>query len=105
MEALACGVPVIGSDSGEIPTLINASGGGRIFPERNSAALAGVLQQMINDEQLRQSCADTGYAWTIKNVSLAAVASSMAGTIESVISGNNHKTNGARELMVSPAGQ
>ena len=105
MEALACGVPVIGSDSGEIPTLINASGGGRIFPERNSAALAEVLQQMINDEQLRRSCADTGYAWTIKNVSLAAVASSMAGTIESVISGNNHKANGARELIISPAGQ
>jgi glycosyltransferase involved in cell wall biosynthesis len=104
MEALACGVPVIGSDSGEIPTLIKASGGGRVFPEKNSTALADMLQQMISDQHLRESCADSGYTWTIKNVSLAAVASSMADTIEEVIVGNNHKTNGAKELMASSAG-
>jgi glycosyltransferase involved in cell wall biosynthesis len=104
MEALACGVPVIGSDSGEIPTLIKASGGGRVFPEKNSTALADMLQQMISDQHLRESCADSGYTWTIKNVSLAAVASSMADTIEEVIVGNNHKTNGAKELMTSSAG-
>jgi glycosyltransferase involved in cell wall biosynthesis len=104
MEALACGVPVIGSDSGEIPTLIKASGGGRVFPEKNSTALADMLQQMISDQHLRESCADSGYTWTIKNVSLTAVASSMADTIEEVIVGNNHKTNGAKELMTSSAG-
>jgi L-malate glycosyltransferase len=104
MEALACGVPVIGSDSGEIPTLIKASGGGRVFPAKNSTALADMLQQMISDQHLRESCADSGYTWTIKNVSLAAVASSMADTIEEVIVGNNHKTNGAKELMTSSAG-
>ncbi len=33
VEALWCGVPVIGSDSGEIPWLIDLTGGGLAFPE------------------------------------------------------------------------
>ena len=33
VEALWCGVPVVGSDSGEIPWLIELTGGGLVFPE------------------------------------------------------------------------
>ena len=33
IEALWCGVPVVGSDSGEIPWLIELTGGGLTFPE------------------------------------------------------------------------
>jgi L-malate glycosyltransferase len=39
-EALACGTCVIGSDSGEIPKLIHASGGGIVFPEGRADRLA-----------------------------------------------------------------
>jgi glycosyltransferase involved in cell wall biosynthesis len=93
VEALACGVPVIGSDSGEIPTLLNASRGGRIFPERNPTALAEVLRQMMSDQHLRKSCADAGCSWAIKNVSLSAVASSMANTLEGVLAQKNNASN------------
>ena len=41
VEALWCGVPVVGSDSGEIPWLIGLTGGGLMFPEGDHAALAG----------------------------------------------------------------
>jgi glycosyltransferase involved in cell wall biosynthesis len=85
VEALACGVPVIGSDSGEIPTLINASAGGRIFPEQNPSAFAELLREMIGNRDLRKSCADAGCSWAVKNVSLPAVASSMARTIDSAL--------------------
>ena len=40
VEALWCGVPVVGSDSGEIPWLIGLTGGGLVFPEGDSEALA-----------------------------------------------------------------
>lgn len=44
VEALACGVPVIASDSGELPKLLDRTGGGWTFPEGQAAALANVLR-------------------------------------------------------------
>jgi glycosyltransferase involved in cell wall biosynthesis len=85
VEALACGVPVIGSDSGEIPTLIKASGGGLIFPEGDAASLAKALEQMIADGTKRRAYASAGSAWAVKNISLSAVAATMGTCIEATI--------------------
>ena len=41
VEALWCGVPVVGSDSGEIPWLIGLTGGGLTFPEGDSRRAGG----------------------------------------------------------------
>jgi glycosyltransferase involved in cell wall biosynthesis len=41
MEAMACQVPVLGSDSGEIPYVIGE--GGRVVPEGDVAALRGAI--------------------------------------------------------------
>lgn len=46
VEALSCGVPVVGSDSGEIPWVVNTTGGGRIFREGNVEQLSGVLADL-----------------------------------------------------------
>ncbi len=43
IEALAFGVPVIASDSGELPHLVNPTEGGWTFPEGKPQALAGAL--------------------------------------------------------------
>jgi glycosyltransferase involved in cell wall biosynthesis len=45
IEALAAGVPVITSDSGELPTLIAKTDGGWTFPEGDADALAQVVRQ------------------------------------------------------------
>jgi glycosyltransferase involved in cell wall biosynthesis len=47
IEAMACGTPVIGSDSGEIPYVIGA--GGATFPEGDASALATVIQSVCAD--------------------------------------------------------
>ena len=44
MEAHACGVPVIGSDSGAIPSVV--ADGGWIVPEGDATALAGLLERL-----------------------------------------------------------
>ena len=49
IEALACGVPVIGSDSGHIPYLIGDTGGGLIFPEGDIRRLAECIEQLLSD--------------------------------------------------------
>ena len=51
IEALACGVPVIGSDSGHIPRLIEETGGGLVFAEGDTEALAEALRHLLSDTE------------------------------------------------------
>ncbi len=57
IEAFACGVPVVGSDSGEIPYVIGDAG--KVVPEADVAAWAQVISQLLEHrfelEQMR-SC-------------------------------------------------
>jgi L-malate glycosyltransferase len=82
VEALACGTPVVGSDSGEIPKLLSLSEGGIIFPERDVQALANALRQMIQNRRLREEFAGKGKSWALRYVSLNAVAEKMAATMD-----------------------
>jgi glycosyltransferase involved in cell wall biosynthesis len=58
VEAMACGVPVIGSDSGEIPRVIGDAG--LITPEGDADALAAALDRLFSDVELRQNYAQLG---------------------------------------------
>jgi glycosyltransferase involved in cell wall biosynthesis len=62
VEALWCGVPVVGSDSGEIPWLIELTGGGLVFPEGDPHALASQLSKLREAPQLRRQLAQSGRA-------------------------------------------
>jgi glycosyltransferase involved in cell wall biosynthesis len=46
-EAMALGIPIIGSDSGAIPEVIGPAG--LIVPEREPAALAAAIRQLASD--------------------------------------------------------
>jgi glycosyltransferase involved in cell wall biosynthesis len=62
VEALWCGVPVVGSDSGEIPWLIELTGGGLVFPEGDREALAARLNALRDSPELRGQLARRGRA-------------------------------------------
>jgi glycosyltransferase involved in cell wall biosynthesis len=62
VEAAWCGVPVVGSDSGEIPWLIGLTGGGLVFPEGNSEMLATHLRTLRDAPELRGELASRGRA-------------------------------------------
>ena len=62
VEALWCGVPVVGSDSGEIPWLIGLTEGGLVFPEGDSATLAAQLTKLRESPELRARMAADGRA-------------------------------------------
>jgi glycosyltransferase involved in cell wall biosynthesis len=58
MEAMACGVPVVGSDSGELPGVIGDAG--LIVPEGDSRALCAALGRLLGDDALRAESARRG---------------------------------------------
>ncbi|MEM7064869.1 MAG: hormogonium polysaccharide biosynthesis glycosyltransferase HpsO [Cyanobacteria bacterium P01_B01_bin.77] len=72
IEAMACQVPVIGSDSGEIPHVIDDSG--LVFPEGNYEALANRLTQLIQQPQQQQTLAQKGYQRTMTQYTNKALA-------------------------------
>ncbi|MFZ4775481.1 MAG: glycosyltransferase [Terrimicrobiaceae bacterium] len=82
VEAMACGTPVLGSDSGEIPVLIQSGGGGIVFPEANAPALAECLSRMIESPALRYELAERGRVWVSETATLEVVARRMAGAME-----------------------
>lgn len=59
IEAMACRVPVIGSDSGEIPHVIGSAG--LVFPEGDSAALSARLLTLMANPETRNNLAQKGY--------------------------------------------
>jgi glycosyltransferase involved in cell wall biosynthesis len=63
IEAMACQVPVIGSDSGEIPNVI--ADAGLVFPEGNVDALHDRLQQLMLSPTDAQAIGQKGYQRTM----------------------------------------
>jgi glycosyltransferase involved in cell wall biosynthesis len=58
VEAMAAGVPVVGSTSGAIPEVIGDAG--LVVPERDPAALASAIDMLLSDAALRQALVDRG---------------------------------------------
>ena len=72
IEAMACKVPVIGSDSGEIPHVIGDAG--LIFPEGNVEELASCLEKLIDNPDFTENIAQMGYTKSMAqytNIALA----------------------------------
>ena len=60
VEAMACGVPVIGSDSGEIPYVVGDAG--LVLPEADETAWTRALERLLGDAALRREYAERGFA-------------------------------------------
>ncbi|NJK36725.1 MAG: glycosyltransferase family 4 protein [Oscillatoriales cyanobacterium RM2_1_1] len=72
IEAMACRVPVIGSDSGEIPYVIDQTG--LIFPEGQPEKLRDCLAQLMENAQLTEQLAQKGYERAMKKYTNQAIA-------------------------------
>lgn len=72
IEAMACGVPVLGSDSGEIPHVIGDAG--LIFPEGDTEALRSHVQRLLDDRPTRSRLAAAGRQRVLDRFTMAEIA-------------------------------
>jgi glycosyltransferase involved in cell wall biosynthesis len=72
IEAMACGVPVIGSDCGEIPNVVGEAG--LIFTEDDTQALRGCLMRLMRDVDLWEDLARRGRERVLAHFTQAQVA-------------------------------
>ncbi|MGB3193350.1 MAG: hormogonium polysaccharide biosynthesis glycosyltransferase HpsO [Limnoraphis sp.] len=84
IEAMACKVPVIGSDSGEIPHVIGEAG--LIFPEGKAEALGESLRQLIENPQQTEDLAQQGYERALRSYTNKALAQQLLTFYEQLIS-------------------
>jgi len=77
-EAMACGLPCLGSDSGAIPEVMGK--GGLVFKEGDAKDLARQARR-LKDASLRQRLGRAGRARAAKHYSNAVLAQSLAGLL------------------------
>jgi glycosyltransferase involved in cell wall biosynthesis len=62
-EAFACGIPVVAAQKGEAADIIRQAQGGLVVSTDDQDSLAQAIERMIDDESLRQSCAQNARAY------------------------------------------
>ncbi len=82
IEAMACRVPVVGSDSGAIPEVVGDAG--LIFPEGDSKLLAGCLRRLKESPEIQQEFAEKGYRWAVSLYSQERVAEATAAYYQDI---------------------
>jgi glycosyltransferase involved in cell wall biosynthesis len=83
IEAMACGIPVIGSNSGEIPNVVGE--GGLIFPEGDIGALAAALTSLHENQALRHKLGDASRHRAVSVYSQGAIAAQTVEAYGSVV--------------------
>ncbi|GAC1637206.1 MAG: glycosyltransferase family 4 protein [Herpetosiphon sp.] len=83
VEAMASGVPPVGSDSGEIPHVIDDAG--LVFPEGDIVALAAALRRLWEYPELRQELANRGRHRVLQNYTQRAVAAQCVSIYQTML--------------------
>ncbi len=84
-EAMACAVPVVGSDSGAIPWVIGDAG--LVFPEGDAGALAERLRMLRDDPALRLELGRRGRARAVAEFAEDRLAERTAAFYRDLVSG------------------
>ena len=82
IEAMICGVPVIGSSSGEIPNVIGDAG--LVFPEQDVTTLAERLSTLMADDNLHKKLSFAGRENVLARYTWEKVAARTADVIRGV---------------------
>ena len=85
VEAPACGVPTVGSSSGNIPHMIEQLGSGLVFREQNPEALADAVEELLADPERARAMARGARARAEDLFSLPAVAAMLYDALSGML--------------------
>lgn len=100
VEALACGVPLVGSSSGNIPALIEQTGGGLVFREGDIEDLADKLQQLLENPQEARRMAQHGRTVVLEKFAYPQVAAALHEALKEALAA---PPRGQADANVRPA--
>jgi glycosyltransferase involved in cell wall biosynthesis len=89
VEALACGTPVVGSDSGEIPFVIEATGGGIVFREGDATDLARAILELAQNPEERLRMVATAQEYVGSHLENGAIAAQFVEAIKETVTHKN----------------
>ena len=81
VEALWCGTPVVGAESGQIPWVVATTRGGCTYPEGDVGELSRILDELAVDPLQRRSMVARGRKVVEETFSTEAVATTLAGVL------------------------
>ena len=67
MEAMACGIPVVASRVGGLQTTVRDGVTGVLVPDHDPVALAGALDRLLGDPDLRFRLGREGVQWAARH--------------------------------------
>ena len=85
MEAMACGVAVVGSTSAEIPHVIGDAG--LVVPEGDATALREAIARLLDDRELREEFGRRGRQRVLDCYTNARIAEQTVGVYRSALAG------------------
>jgi glycosyltransferase involved in cell wall biosynthesis len=83
-EALACGLPVIGTDIDALRTIVQDGGNGLLVPPADPRALAGAIERRARDEPLRHTLAGNAHASVLPRYNWPAIGDRIVEVIRRV---------------------
>jgi glycosyltransferase involved in cell wall biosynthesis len=87
LEAMAAGIPVVGSDIGGIPHMIRDGHDGFLFPREDSHALADRLRTILRDPELHRRLGQNAYNRAHSEFSEAVYAQKFTEFVEATVRG------------------
>jgi glycosyltransferase involved in cell wall biosynthesis len=95
IEAMSCAVPVVGSNSGEIPNVLGEAG--LLFAEGNGDVLRGHLQRLLDEPTLRMRLGEAGRARVLARYTMQQIAAQTTDVYHALVASQLNKAlpNGA----------
>jgi glycosyltransferase involved in cell wall biosynthesis len=86
LEAMACGVPVVGTRVGGIPEIVRDGCTGRLVEQGDAAALAGAIEELLTNAERRAQMAGNCRRVALEEYTLEMQTRRYVGVYESLLS-------------------
>jgi glycosyltransferase involved in cell wall biosynthesis len=89
LEALACGTPVVATNIGGTPEIIQHGRNGLLVPPNNAIKLAEEIQYLLDNREIRTRFGEIGREVVMESFSLEIVAKKLSSIYERIVSHNS----------------